>query len=364
MIVMSSIYKKNFIFDACRYEEWQSGCCISKGSIDTRIVVEVNGNTIHFELNNIANLGILTSFDFESSDVLSDRIQYTHSTMDMNPVVPIVCHLFFRGEIVACVRFAMTNPDRLIEFYGTMVEVGQPASGKRHRPQSEESVSAEKIINELGGYGMVNTGAVMERAVKLYNENSNVSNLSQAKAIIESLKLFVKVYQLDEEEKGDRVSVLKPKILMFIALCNFKIDNINRAYCIAKQGLDAVDEAIENSVFTGIPRSMYGADTLEELIEVIENNRFDEVEDEDNYYNIAPEEIDISKFEEILSRPDLSDTKPSKSQIKQLIETISHIQSEFSKIGEQSGDGFRAFQINQTFETFKMPLYFAWQGYK
>ena len=94
--------------------------------------------------------------------------------------------------------------------------------------------------------------------------------------------------------------MLKPKILMFIALCNYKIDNINRAYCIAKQGLDAVDETIENSVFTGTPRSMYGADTLEEIIRTIENGRYEDVEDEDDYYIIDPEEIDLARFEEIM----------------------------------------------------------------
>ena len=211
---------------------------------------------------------------------------------------------------------------------------------------------------------MLNADAVMERAVNLYNANSNVTNLSQAKAIIESLKLFVRVSQLDNEDNEDQSSMLRPKILMFIALCNYKIDNINRAYCIAKQGLDAVDKATRNSVFSGIPRSMYGADTLEELIGVIENNRFDEVEDDGNYYDIDPEEIDTSKFEEILSRAGVRDAKPSKSQIKQLIETISHIQSQFSKVGERTGDSLRAFEINQTLETFKIPLCLAWQGYK
>lgn len=303
---MSSIYKKNFIFDACRYEEWQSGSCISRGSIDTRIVAEVSGNTIHFELNDIAKLRMLTSFDFEmygeSSDVLSDRIQYTHPTMDMNPVVPIVCHLLFKGGTVNCVRFAMTNPDRLIEFYGSMVEVGQPASIKRPKRQSEESVSAEKILNELGGYGMVNTDAVMERAVKIFNENASVSSIIQAQNIIESLKLFVKAYQIDQEEHNGPGSIIKCKLLMFIALCNYKIDNINRAYCIAKQGIDAIDEAVEQSVFVGIPREMYGENTLNELIAQIENNRFDEVVDEEDYYEVDPEDIDTTKFDKIVGK--------------------------------------------------------------
>lgn len=364
----SNYYKKNFKFSANRYEEWQGGRCISQGAISTEIIAEVNDDEIHFELDDIGNLRMLKSFSFEINGegycVLPDRIQYIHSTSDFNPIVPIVCNIFFKCSTIDYVRFAMTNPDRIIEFYGVAEEVGQPALGKHTSNEGTSTVSAESILRQLRGYGMLNADAVMERAVNLYNANSNVTNLSQAKAIIESLKLFVRVSQLDNEDNEDQSSMLRPKILMFIALCNYKIDNINRAYCIAKQGLDAVDKATRNSVFSGIPRSMYGADTLEELIGVIENNRFDEVEDDGNYYDIDPEEIDTSKFEEILSRAGVRDAKPSKSQIKQLIETISHIQSQFSKVGERTGDSLRAFEINQTLETFKIPLCLAWQGYK
>lgn len=158
---------------------------------------------------------------------------------------------------------------------------------------------AEKVLNELRNLGALNTVAVMERAVKLYNDNSNVTSLSQVLNVIESLSLFVKAYQLDKEEHQNPGSVMKCKILMFIALCNYKIDNINRAYCIAKQGTDAIDEAINNSMFAGMPRSMYGQDTINELLEAIENTRHDEVVNRDDYKKIDPEEIDTTRFEEI-----------------------------------------------------------------
>lgn len=306
-------YKTNFIFVANRYEEWQGGQCISQGAISTKIVAEVKNDIIHFELDNIGSILMLKSFDFgilgEDYCVLNDRIQYIHDTSDFNPVVPIVCHLFYSGSTMPCVRFAMTNPDRIVEFYGGLLELGQPSTGMRNTQHNAGfSETAESILKQLNEYGMLNSEAIMERAVKLFNENAEAKTIAQAKAIIESLKLFVKVYLLDkrEHEFEDRVSTMKPKILMFIAICNYKIDNVNRAYCIAKQGLDAVDEAIEDSAFIGIPRSMYGSDTLQELVDVIENNRFDDVEDEDNYYNIAPEEVDTSKFEEFLSQMKMS----------------------------------------------------------
>jgi len=366
---MNRFYKTNFVFKANRYEEWQGGQCISQGPILTTVIAEVDENEIHFELDDIGEISMLKSFalDIYGEDycILPDRIQYSRGTSDFNPVVPIVCNIFYRGNSMQYVRFAMTNPDRLVEFYGNLLDLGQPSTGIRSNKDNDSEATAEGIIEDLNSYGMVNADAIMERAVNLYNNNANVTSLEQAKAIIESLKLFVKAYQLDEKEheEEERTSALKPKILMFIALCNYKIDNINRAYCIAKQGLDAVDKAIEDSCFTGIPRTMYGADTLQAIIDIIEKDRFDEVKDEDLYYNIDPEQIDTRIFDKIISQSKEKPTKPTKQEIKVMIDTISHIQSEFSKIGEKTGDGLQAFKLNQTFETFKMPLYYAWQGY-
>lgn len=361
-------FNTNFVFIANRYEEWQAGRCISQGPIQTQIVAEVSGNQIHFELDDIGNIKMLTSFDFEMPSreycILQDRIQYIHDTSDFNPIVPIVCNLFYKGDTMEYVRFAMTNPDRLVEFYGSLVKLGQPSTGHRTQTKLQSSNTADNVIKELSSYDMLNTDAVMERAVKLYNDNANVASIAQAKNIIESLKLFVKAYQLDEEEHDELGSPMKCKILMFIALCNYKIDNINRAYCIAKQGLDAIDEAIENSVLSGIPRSMYGEDTIKELMDAIETNRYDEVTDEDDYYEIDPEEIDTARFEEIIGHSEEISAKPSKQQIKQMIETISHVQEQFVKTAERFGDSMRGFQIKQSLETFKLPLFFAWRGYK
>lgn len=364
--MVPKFYRKNFKFIANRYEEWQSGCCISRGYITTEIMAEVSGDKIHFELDDIGNIRMLKSFDFEIQGdgfcLLPDRIQYSHTTSDFNPIVPIVCHIFYTGSRLDYVRFAMTNPDRLIEFYGELAECGQPSTVVRHNMSNRMSASAEAILDELRGYGMENTDAIMERAVNLYNENSNCSSASQAKAIVESLRLFVEAYRMDEKafDNEGEVSQLKPKILMFIALCNYKINNINRAYCIAKQGLDAIDDAIEASVFSNIPRSIYGEDTLNEIISIIETNHFEEVEDDD-YDEVDPTEVDTDFLDSLLGNPK---SKPQKQQIKLLIETISRIQQNFAKANERTGDPFKSFQLHQMFETFKMPLYFAWQGYK
>lgn len=361
-------FNTNFVFVANRYEEWQAGRCISRGPIQTQIVAEVSGKEIHFELDNIGNIKMLTSFDFEMPSreycILHDRIQYIHDTSDYNPIVPIVCNLFYKGGTMEYVRFAMTNPDRLVEFYGTLVKLGQPSSGKRTAKSDNSSLSAESILKELQGYRMINAAAVMERATNIFNDNADVTTIQQAKNIIESLKLFIKAYQLDRDEFEEVGSPMKCKLLMFIAWCNFKIGNLNRAYCIAKQGLDAVDEAMNHSVIVGLPRSTFGTDNLEHLIDTIESNYINEIKDGDDYYKINPEEIDTSFFDDFAEKSERGAHKPSKELIKNMIEAISHVQDEFDKAAEHFGDPMRGLQIRENLETFKMPLFFAWRGYK
>ena len=41
----------------------------------------------------------------------------------------MICNIFYKGDNIEYVRFAMTNPDRLIEFYGYMENLGQPSTG-------------------------------------------------------------------------------------------------------------------------------------------------------------------------------------------------------------------------------------------
>ena len=119
IMAVQDYYNKSFCFQANRYEEWQAGQCVSSGPISTRIEVISDNNYLKFELKKIGTLRILTQFDFnaQNSNLLHDRIQYVRPS-DFNPIDPVVCHLFCNDGKLNCVRFAMTNPDRIIEFYG------------------------------------------------------------------------------------------------------------------------------------------------------------------------------------------------------------------------------------------------------
>jgi len=360
---MTAIYRNNFIFVADRYEEWQGGRCISSGDLDVTITAEVNGDEVHFELSNVGSLRILNSFDFEILDyhasVLPDRVQYLHGTQDFNPVLPIVCNIFYQDDDIDYVRFAMTNPDRIIEFYGYMDELGQPSAGRRSQ-SIIPAVTAESIIRELQSYGMVNKEAIMERAVNLYNNNCNVTSVEEGYAVLESLKLFAKVYDLEVEEMeedGKNYSLFMPKILMFIALANYKIGNFNQAYCVAKQGLDAADNAGNNSVFTGFPRSMYGTDNMEEVIRLIENNFFNEVVDADNYWEIEPNHVITERFMALAEQ--FNSPKVNRNYILSTINFYDDVRAQLVSAYIQGNK--LAMHLVMMVHEFACPLFYAWE---
>ena len=368
---MTKIYKNNFKFVAVRYEEWQAGRCISRGPIDTVITAEVSGNSIYFELDGVGDLRILQSFDFNCGNadvaILGDRIQYSHATSDYNPIVPIVCHVFFRENVIEYVRFAMTNPDRLIEFYGKMVELGQPSTRKRSTPIRNKPATADEIIAELEGYGMLNVDALMERAVDMYNDNAQINSLENAEAVAESLKLFVEVCNLEREQmknKNKEYSMLMPKILMFIALCNYKIGNVNSAYYIAKKALNEIDIVEENSVISGIPREVYGEPTIKELIDIIEDENWDEIDEDMDVFDIDETEIDLDNLYNLqhkMNREAKAKVNPEAQRILQLVEVVDKVQAQFWEAGGRLGNTEKRFQFHSLFNLIKNALYYSWE---
>lgn len=235
----------------------------------------------------------------------------------------------------------------------------------------KELSMSEKILQELRRANALNIDSIMERAVKIYNANSNIMDFEHGNIIIECLKLFIKVYQMDEQENRDKTSYLKPKILMFIALCNYKLDNMNRAFCIAHQGLEAIDDAIEDGMLVGIPKSSLGADTLHELINEIDSNSGEDLYDEDGFYSINPEDVDLRNYEYIIAKVrrrqeiDACDdgSKSARLQIVDLIDAIEGVQQQFVKMGRVHGNTIKTWEINQILTHFKIPLCFAWQAY-
>lgn len=123
---MNYLANKPLRFFANRYEEWSAGMCISKGPIDAEIIATISGKKIDFSIKGADSLRMWNevSYDFANdSGDLGDRIQYFDGSLggSEDPTAPIVCHVFHENRTISYIRFAMSFPDRIIEFYGKLM---------------------------------------------------------------------------------------------------------------------------------------------------------------------------------------------------------------------------------------------------
>lgn len=270
------IYKNNFSFHATRYEEWMNGQCLRKGFIETEIVAESTTTDIRFYISKTGPLEINDSSTFEFTDetneLVLDRIIYYHETDSPEPNEPVECQLFMDGALISGIRFTMINPLRVVEFYGTVTEIGQ---SKRHiYKESSKIKTAESVLSHLKVTYRYDADEIMKAAVKHFELYSDAATNEQIRGIVESLKLFIEVYKLlIEQTYNDRSThLLLPKVCFFISICNLKICNIEQAYAVAKEGLVKVNAALSESIFENLPPEILGADDLERVITDIENN--------------------------------------------------------------------------------------------
>lgn len=270
------IYKNNFSFHATRYEEWMNGQCLRKGFIETEIVAESTTTDIRFYISKTGPLEINDSSTFEFTDetneLVLDRIIYYHETDSPEPNEPVECQLFMDGALISGIRFTMINPLRVVEFYGTVTEIGQ---SKRHiYKESSKIKTAESVLSHLKETYRYDADEIMKAAVKHFELYSDAATNEQIRGIVESLKLFIEVYKLlIEQTYNDRSThLLLPKVCFFISICNLKICNIEQAYAVAKEGLVKVNAALSESIFENLPPEILGADDLERVITDIENN--------------------------------------------------------------------------------------------
>lgn len=123
------IYKKSFIFEANRFEEYQDGRCTCSGACRTSVIAKViNDECIGMMLQgeipvNLNNRFGLPIFGSQYGDVLNDRVQYGRIPDSMSwpdSKEPVVCNIF---NNMTCIRFAMMSPLRIVEFHGQFIDV-------------------------------------------------------------------------------------------------------------------------------------------------------------------------------------------------------------------------------------------------
>ena len=130
---MKSIYCTPFVFKASRYEEYQDGKCIGKGNVAIQIISKTKDNCAMFHLEGELPIHIKRNFGIpiygiKCGDILEDRIQYGRLP-DLkwdDPTDPVVCNIFANKT---CIRFALMNPLRIIEFFGDFELIGDVKIG-------------------------------------------------------------------------------------------------------------------------------------------------------------------------------------------------------------------------------------------
>lgn len=124
-ISTQTIYKKSISFHVDRFEEWQGGQCINRGNLNFDLHLIVRGDNISVDIPEHEKFRIhhYANFPFMGSDVLEDRVQYVDAPgASTDPTKPIVLHIFVKNGKIDYIRFAMSFPDRIVEFYGYQVE--------------------------------------------------------------------------------------------------------------------------------------------------------------------------------------------------------------------------------------------------
>ena len=141
---MNYLANKSLRFIADRFEEWSGGMCISQGPIKAEITATADKNGVRFEVIGADNLRMCKHASFAPiseggmSMDMGTRLQYFNPAFsEGDPLDLIVCHVFYEGRTISYIRFAMSFPDRIIEFYGNTVSfdgIDRPVvtSGQRY----------------------------------------------------------------------------------------------------------------------------------------------------------------------------------------------------------------------------------------
>ena len=124
-VSLQSLYKKSISFHVDRYEEWQTGRCISQGSLNFNLHLRSDGSSISVNIPESSKFRMHShvSFPFTGSQILHDRLQYLNPPVGgTDSTQPIILHVFVKDGRIDYIRFAMSFPDRIVEFYGYQIE--------------------------------------------------------------------------------------------------------------------------------------------------------------------------------------------------------------------------------------------------
>lgn len=155
-VSLEILFKKSISFHVNRYEEWFNQRCISEGNLDFDLHLIASENSISVEIPEAARFHMHDNaiFAFKESYLLHDRLQYVNAPRAVkDPTRPIVLHVFVKNNKIDCVRFAMSFPDRIIEFYGYQIISSKSMESSKCKPHFEELAQQAMACLQAGNDG-------------------------------------------------------------------------------------------------------------------------------------------------------------------------------------------------------------------
>lgn len=370
------LYRANIHYIADSYEIYEGGKRLDAGVCNVDIRGIAKQGEIKFVLTGAESFPLASVFHFPFSspeaELLPDRIAYQKMFVQNGRNEPMVCHLFLKGDELDYIRFAVMgmNGFKLFEFKGRLLEDDDVED------ISMKVKSAETVISELRRTGSLTPQGLLDWGEDLYNANSGVETPENVRAIIEAFKLFVEAYKLEmdrmpdgkdefddddnyEEENGDRFSFALPVILKFIALCNYKLNNMTQAGKVAERGLEELEKARNNSLITFDPNS-FGKNTLEEIIDLVQKEgQYEPLDEYDDTFDETEMNFDFAEgmllyFENDDSRAE----EISADNFRTLIKRINFSGDVLWKSMKGSDSTITLFQI---LDTTRDTLYYCWE---
>ena len=155
---MNILANKSLVFLANRYEEWSGGMCLSQGPINAEITATAGAESISFEVTGAESLRMNKQASFAlisdagmSMDI-GTRLQYFNPFFrEGDPLNIILCQVFYEGRTISYIRFAMSWPDRIIEFYGNTISfdgLSRPEAEQGKRLPSFKRIFIDDIASQ------------------------------------------------------------------------------------------------------------------------------------------------------------------------------------------------------------------------
>lgn len=344
---MDRFYKKSFTFRATHFEQWQGGFCTANGAISTLIIAEVTDEQICFSLEGTDYLEIYENveMDLSVSCILHDRIQYVKGSCQWDSNEPMVCHLFIRDNHIHCVRFAMTAPDRIIEFYGKEESLGEVSKSMTRKIVH----SAEDIISQITAFCKDDPySAIMEKAAQMIDAHYKLESEMDYMAFVEIIRLYHAANRLlDSTQKDNSFHLKKGQLLAHLAMCQKAIGNEAYAFQLAKYSVDMFRKWESVSVIHVSGCDVFGENKATTIIDEYEE-RYPDRARQLRYDNINEYELDLTNYNLIIEALRKNEVLKQKFPVKDIERLLGILMSEYAALRQHTPvDLFEKMRVRQ-----------------